>query len=199
MKYLLFILIHIAIYGKMQAQAVTNDTTTRARNKPTSLVTGQAIDLDNYAGKKILYIILPITPDTALSNQVERFQKKFSEKVVVLGLVNLKGKAADTITQQYSKLVNAGMLLSEGLKRRNASSAQSTSVIEWICEKRSASLENDQKEIGSKYFISEDGRLYAMLGADVPLDSPLMTSIVNTTVAKAIYQEDPSITPGKGN
>jgi hypothetical protein len=199
MKYLLLVLMNIAINGTLQAQTIKNDTAAGVRYKPTSLVTGQAIDLDNYAGKKLLYIVLPITPDTAVTNQVERFQKKFSDKVVVLGLVNLEGKAADTITRQYSKLVNAGMLLSEGLKRRKAGSTQRTSVIEWICEKRSAAAENEQKEIGSKYFISEDGRLYAMLGADVPLDSPLMPSIVNTTVAKAIYQEDPSITPGKGN
>lgn len=199
MKYLLFILIHIAINGTIQAQEVTNDTATRAGNKATSLVTGQVIDLDSYADKKLLYIILPIIPDTALNNQVERFQKKYSGKVVVLGLVSLRGKTADTVKQQYSKLVNAGMLLSEGLKNRHAGSAQRTSVLEWICEKRSASVENEQREIGSKYFISEDGRLYAMLGADVSLDSPLMPSIVNTTVAKAVYQEDPSVTPGKGN
>lgn len=197
MKYLLFVLINIVIIDKLEAQTFINDTVAKAKNKPASLVTGQAIDLDGYAGKKLVYIILPTTPDTALINQVERFQNKFSEKVVVLGLVNLKGKAADTVRQQYSKLVNAGILLSEGLKRRNAGSAQRTSVMEWICEKRSASPENEQKEIGSKYFISEDGRLFAMLGADVPLDSPLMPSIVNTTVVKAIYQEDPSITPVK--
>jgi hypothetical protein len=196
MKYLLFILIYIAISGTMQAQEAINDTTTRTGNKATSLVTGQVIELDSYAGKKLLYIVLPITPDTALSNQVERFQKKFSDKVVVFGLVNLRGKAADTIKQQYNKLVNAGMLLSEGVKNRHAGSGQRTSVMEWVCEKRSAS---EQREIGSKYFISEDGRLYAMLGADVSLDSPLMPSIVNTTVAKAVYQEDPSVTPGKGN
>jgi len=199
MKYLLLVLMNIAINITLVAQTITNDTATRVSNKPISLVNGRAIDLDNYAGKKLLYIILPMTPDTALINQVERFQMKFSNKIVVIGLVNLKGKAADTITRQYSKLVNEGMLLSEGLKRRNAGSTQRTSVIEWICEKRSASAENERKEIGSKYFISEDGRLYATLGADVSLDSPLMPSIVNTPVAKAIYQEDPSITPAKGN
>ncbi len=51
--------------------------------------------------------------------------------------------------------------------------------------------------MGSKYFISEDGRLFATLGPDMSLDAPLVYTLVHAQMPKAVFQEDPSISPNK--
>lgn len=158
---------------------------------------GSQIDLSGFSGKKLLYIVMPEKTDTGLVNQIERFQKKYGDQVQVIGIVK-QGTNYLQARSMMSKVIDKGMVVTEGIAARKQNSPQRESVLEWISEKRRASVESEQKEAGSKYFISEDGRLYATLGADMSLDSPLMPSIVNTTLAKAVYQEDPSLSPQKG-
>ncbi|MBO9205409.1 MULTISPECIES: thioredoxin domain-containing protein [Niastella] len=168
-----------------------------AANAQTSL-DGAAINLSGFAGKKLLYVVMPVNTDTALVNQIERFQKKFGDKVQVIAIVK-PGTNRLAVRSAISKVMDSGMIVTEGIASRKENSSQRESVMEWISEKRRISAESEQNEVGSKYFISEDGRLYVMLGADVSFDSPLMMSIVNARVAKAIYQEDPSLSPEQIN
>lgn len=191
-----FILLVVSNYSLL-AQRSVPDSSGKAVHKAVSLVSKQAIDVESYTDRKLVYIVLPAEPDTALTGQIERFQQRFEGKVKVIGLVSLEGKNEDTLARRYARLSQAGVLLSEGIKQRKEGSPQRTSVMEWVCEKRRALQESEQKEVGSKYFISEDGRLYAVLGADMPLDHPLMSSIVYATMPTAVYQEDPSLSPQK--
>jgi hypothetical protein len=183
MKCLLLMLIYIGAAGSLRAQTVKN-TAKDAEDKPTSLVTGQVIDLENYDGKRLLYVILPSTPDTAITNQVERFQKRFSDKVTVIGVIAVGNKSVDSIKQGYDKLSQAGAVLSEGLKKRKEDDAPRASVLGWLTEKMKQPGELAKREEGAKYFISEDGVLYATLGKDISLDSPIAASILKTRVPR---------------
>jgi hypothetical protein len=153
---------------------------------------GKAINLSGFNGKKILYIVVPEIIDTALVNQIGRFQKQFGDKVQVIAIVK-PGTSGQVVRSSMSKAIDSGMIVTAGIAARRQNSPERESVVEWISEKRRASAESELKEAGSKYFISEDGRLYAMLGPDMSLDNPLISSIVNAVVPKAIYQNDPSL------
>jgi hypothetical protein len=61
-------------------------------------------------------------------------------------------------------------------------------VIQWITS-RSNNRQADRYATGSKYFIAEDGRLYAQAGKDVNLDAPIIKSIINVNVPKAVMRK----------
>ncbi|PSL40813.1 hypothetical protein CLV51_1251, partial [Chitinophaga niastensis] len=48
---------------------------------------GQLLNLDAYAGKKLLYIVMPLDEDTAILGQITRFQNNYAGKIQVIALV----------------------------------------------------------------------------------------------------------------
>ncbi len=94
-------------------------------------------------------------------------------------------RKADAVKNVYQKSTQSGVLVSEGIKTRNANSEQRESVLEWITEKKEKRSVDDLDETGNKYFISEDGRLFATLGVETSLDDPIVSAIINTKVPQA--------------
>ncbi len=111
----------------------------------------QAINLKNFTGKKLLYVVMPDKSDTSLLNQIQRFQQKYSEKVQVIALVTPNGNRLSFKTS-LSKIADSGAVLSEGIKSRRANSPERESIMEWITEKRMSSAESAEKRIRLQIF-----------------------------------------------
>ncbi|WP_160715070.1 hypothetical protein [Chitinophaga solisilvae] len=126
-----------------------------------------APDLQQYAGKRLLYIILPAIEDTSLNNQLLRFRQQYKDTMPVIAL-------CPAVSRQ---LEEAGVVFTAGFPRTGTKDPRQ-SVLEWLTGRMPSIT-------GSKYFISEDGRLYAHLGPDIPLDLPLVRGIVLAAVPKS--------------
>ncbi|PSL40836.1 hypothetical protein CLV51_1241, partial [Chitinophaga niastensis] len=73
----IFILIMICCCGAYYCSAQQALTT----------LDGQLLNLDAYAGKKLLYIVMPLDKDTAILGQITRFQNNYAGKIQVIALV----------------------------------------------------------------------------------------------------------------
>jgi len=161
-------------------------------------INDKAIKIDSLQGKKIILIILPVVKDTAIINQLLRFQKKYEKQVQVIGLVNTQSgeTTKEFYKNTYGDASTAGITISEGIQPVEKVADERKSVIQWISS-RNNNRQLDRFATGSKYFISENGRLYAQLGKNTSLDDPFVKCIVNTQVPTAVtkVKEAPVPTP----
>lgn len=176
-------------------------TAQSARN--ISDVNNKAINLDSLQGKKILLIVLPLNKDTGIINQLLRFQKRYENRVQVIGLVNTRpgSPAKEFYKDAYNEATRSGITITEGLAHAEPVNNERVSVVQWVTGK-SNNRQADRFATGSKYFLSEDGRLYAQLGKELSLDDRIVQNIVNTNVPKAISrskQEPSKESPASNN
>jgi hypothetical protein len=177
MKKMLIILLINLIYQSSNAQSVRNITD--VNNKNTSI--------DSLNGTKLLIMVLPSQSDTALNNQLLRFQKMYAQKVKVIALVNVQTGAStkEFYATTYAAASRSGIIVSEGIASTEKADNERASIIQWMTGK-SKNRQQDHYAIGAKYFLSEEGRLYAHLGKETSLDDPLVKCIVNTKVPVAV-------------
>jgi hypothetical protein len=150
-------------------------------------INNNTISIKSLQGKKILLVVLPLQKDTAIINQLLRFQKKNEQRVTVIGLVTIQAGAPskDFYKETYTEASQKGITITEGLATVETVADERESVIQWLTGK-SNNRQLDRFANGSKYFLSEEGRLYAQLGKGTRLDDPLVACIVNTVVPKSV-------------
>jgi hypothetical protein len=153
-------------------------------------INNKATAIDSLKGIKLLIIVLPSQADTTISNQLLRFQKNYAQKVNVIALVPVQTgtTSKELYAANYEAVSQSGIIVSEGVAGTEKPDNERASVIQWLSGK-SNNRQQDLYVAGSKYFISEEGRLYAQLGKETSLDDPLVKSIINTQVPTAVFKE----------
>ena len=145
-------------------------------------VTNQPVHLDTMDGRKLLIVILPAQLDTALVGQLIRFQNRHGRQVRVFAIV-ASGTGAVTAASLngYGKLPSGGITVTEGIADNRTVSGPRSGMLQYLSRK-SRNRQIDHFAEGSKYFLSEKGRLFAQLGKNGSLDSPQADYIVQTHV-----------------
>ena len=179
LKYILLLLTGWAIGCTGFAQGI--------KNIAVKDVDGASVTAISNSGKKTLFIVLPSGVDTALTNQLVRFRERQGDKVQVVGILSVEdGYTADNrvvIKKAYKQLIENGMILTEGMHTRKSAGEQQSPLLKWLTDKGSnGHFDMDVSSPGQKFFVSEQGRLYGVLGAETSLDGRIIDKICNTTV-----------------
>lgn len=146
----------------------------------------QAIHLDTTDGRKLLIVILPLQPDTALVGQLVRFQQRHSQQLRIFGILPagtgvLTGASAQN---GYGNLPGTGITLTQGIGDTDSVAGPRGALLKYLSRK-SRNRQVDRFAEGSKYFLSEQGRLFAQLDKAGSLDSRVADYIVQTIVPGA--------------
>lgn len=183
MKYKLILLIMICL------TSVAVYAQTSIYDQAVNDIESNSISLSGYSGKKLLFIVLPLTSsDTTVRQQLLRFQQRYdSSRVRIIGLVAMEegysseNKAA--VEELYADNIQAGLLLTTGIAVRKSSGSSQAPLLQWLTNKdNNLHYDQDADEVGKKFFVSETGRLYAVLGASTPLDGRIIDRICNADV-----------------
>jgi hypothetical protein len=144
---------------------------------------GQTIPLDSPSGKKLLIVILPTIPDTALMGQITRFGQRHARQITILGIIahGAGPSMADSSGGGYVRLRQTGVWLTQGMAATDSASSIRQSVLRYLSAK-SRNRQTDRLAEGAKYFLSEKGRLFAQLGSHASLDSPVADYLLQTKV-----------------
>ena len=143
----------------------------------------EPVRLDTTDGRKLLIVLLPTGPDTALTGQLLRFQVRHGQTVRVIGVL-AQGTGALVMADaqnSYAKLPAAGITLTEGMAETDSIAGVRGGLLKYLSRK-SRNRQNDPFAEGAKYFLSEKGRLFAQLGRAGSLDSRVADYIVQTHV-----------------
>ena len=173
MKLLYFLL--LTVMGGMAVRAQSPGYILDALHKP--------VHLDTADGRKLLVVLLPAEPDTALTGQLLRFQARHRQQVRVIGVLasGAGGAVMANLQTGYGRLPAAGITLTEGLADTDSAAGPRGGLLKYLSRK-SRNRQNDRFAEGGKYFLSEKGRLFAQLGKKDSLDSRVADYIVQTKV-----------------
>jgi len=146
-------------------------------------IDGNKIELSQYKGKKILFILLPLSDqDTTVSiNDIARLQTKYKSSLVIIGIpseeAGYKTEDADKLKKIYSD-ANANIIIAEGMKVKKGTGQ--SPLFQWLTNKdMNHHFDQDVEGVGSKFFVDEKGNLYAVLSLKASLYAPMIDKIVN--------------------
>jgi hypothetical protein len=176
MKYLLkFLSVLCFIYSGFQGFSQTVYTQ-RLEN-----IDGDSIGLHAMAGNKMMFIVLPLSKDS-LSAQVIAFAGGV-HNIKVIGILSYEAgytlAKRDSIRAMYATsniYLTAGMYIQKG--------ASQSPFMQWLTDyNKNNHFNKDAAGIGTKFFVNEQGILYSFLSPAVPLSSPVVAKVINTSVA----------------
>jgi glutathione peroxidase len=152
-------------------------------------IDGQKIELSQYKGKKLLFILLPLSAQdaTVSVNDLAQLQTKYQGSLVVIGIpaeeAGYKKQDADKL-KKMCREAGANIIIAEGMKTKKG--AEQSSLFQWLTNKDlNRHFDQDAAGVGSKFFIDENGELYAVLGPRTALSSPLMDRVVTRATGKS--------------
>lgn len=141
---------------------------------------GNDIELSQYKGKKLLFIVLPLSAEDTTVNvkQLAQLQDKYRSTLVVVGVPSIeagfKPHNADKVKKLYKE---AHILVTEGMNVKKG--GQQATLFQWLTSKeQNGHFDLDVKGVGSKFFVDEGGELYAVMGPNFILTHPLMDKIL---------------------
>ncbi len=169
MKKLLFIvwLCGWAMIGNSQSiytQSITN-------------IDGGTVSLNTYQGKKIVFMIAPIKEaDSMKLNEIIAFAAKYPDSVKLVGIMSIDDGYVDSnkasIKSMYqSKGIN--ILLTQGMNTKKVAGANQGAIMKWLTDQTmNKRFDDDAGGVGQMFFVNEVGKLYSVLIAQTPLNSP---------------------------
>lgn len=181
MKILLLMLVTLLIHGMAAAQS-------SIYVQPVRDIDGKSIQLANYSTKKIMFILLSVNDaDVAFTDQLLRFQERWDDSIHVIGIIVMEdgytAEQKEELKALYAPHMKAGLVLTEELYVRKESDMLQSPLVRWLTNKHiNLHFNEDADEVGTKFFVSQAGELYAVLGADIALDAPLINKVVDAPI-----------------
>jgi glutathione peroxidase-family protein len=139
---------------------------------------GDSLQLDAYGGKKLLFVVIPHNADSSFE-QVKQFALRYKDTVVVFGIPSREDGYQDAMKSSILSLYgNLPIVVLEAQFTRKTSTGQSN-LMSWLTTRtKNRHFDTDASGIGSKFFVDQTARLYAVFPPRVSLQSPLINKVV---------------------
>jgi hypothetical protein len=161
-KYILCILLFVSLPVCAQTSIydlsfITPDSTT--------------IALQTYAGHKICFVIAPLTDDSML----QQLKAQVDTSFIMIGIVSTPTDSLQALYEGSGIILTAPMNIYKG-------DGQSP-LMQWLTDYTKNGLFNeDATGVGQRFFVSENGRLYALLSKETPVNDPVVQQVLSTQV-----------------
>ena len=147
-------------------------------------IDGRIIQLQNYKGKKMLFLVIPFSgTDTTISaGEIAALQTMHPDVTVFavppedLGYVDEDQPKLKSLFRSFS----SNFILTESMNVKKASGAKQSPILQWLTDKnKNRHFDNDVRGIGQKFFVDERGELYAVIGPEIKLSNPMIEQIAS--------------------
>lgn len=150
-------------------------------------IDGSPIQLNQYRGKKLLFIILPVSAhDTTISmDDIVKLQTKYKSSVVFIGIPPNDAEYGTKDPGELRRLYKSApdLVVTESMKVKKG--AGQSLLFQWLTNKNmNRHFDHDAEGVGSKYFVDESGELYAVLGPHFKLTNSLIARVFSRTPQK---------------
>ena len=151
-------------------------------------IDGAKTDLLQYKGKKMLFIILPLSAEdtTVTIGEITSLQTKHQGSLAIIGIPSEEAGFTNGDKDKLKKLykdVTGNFIIAEGMKVKKGE--QQSALFQWLTSKnKNRHFDQDVQGVGTKFFVDEAGELYAVMGPELRLGHPLMDKIVLREQAK---------------
>ncbi|MBS1511482.1 MAG: hypothetical protein JST86_11615 [Bacteroidetes bacterium] len=150
-------------------------------------IEGNNQSLSAFAGKKILFITLPVqqSPNAdSVLHALDSVSTTYSSTLIVIGTPAYEDgftPANKTLLQQwYRSILNNSIVITDGLYTRKTSGTQQHPLYQWLTDKnKNGSFDQDVTGIKNKFIVWNDGALTSVLGAPVRINSTVINDLLH--------------------
>ncbi|HEY8401161.1 MAG TPA: hypothetical protein VIK89_07865 [Cytophagaceae bacterium] len=176
MKSILFLFLSVLFSTNLLAQAPS------FYSQPLKDIDGNVIDLNTYTGKKVLVIVVPVNPVDSILVQLDSFAVKHGNRISIIGVLAEEfGYQIENKTAIKAMYAGKNLVLTEGMQVRKAAGEDQSALLQWLTDKtKNGHFNMDAWGVGHKYFIGEEGRLFAVMPAKTKLSESIIDRIVNS-------------------
>jgi len=144
-------------------------------------IDGNQVSANTFISKKVLFIIIPLSATDSLFTQLQAFRSRYDDTVKIVGIPSFEDGFQTSNSTTLKNLYNPlGIILTEGMYTKKSSPNQSV-LAKWLTDKtKNRHFDADSKGIGSKFFVSGTGRLFAVMPPQTLLGSQIINRIVRS-------------------
>ena len=145
-------------------------------------IDGANVSLLSYMGSKTLFLIAPSRPaDSAELKELAAFNVRYGDTIKIVGILSFEDGYVDSnkmaIKAMYQhKGIN--LLLTEGMYTKKSAANQSALMKFLTWQSLNKRVDDDAMGRGHKFFVNENGKLYATLIPQASLFSAAVKRIV---------------------
>lgn len=151
-------------------------------------IDGNATVLSQYKGKKLLFLVLPppsLDPRVSVQ-EIAQLQAKYQSSLLIIGIPayeeGYKKQDVDNLIKTY-RADSANIILTEGMNVKKGTGQ--SPLFQWLTNKdMNRHFDREVQGGGSKFFVDEGGNLYAVMGPELKLTSPLIDRILSKSPIK---------------
>ena len=145
-------------------------------------INGDSVSLSSLAGKKVLFFITALSQSDSNFSQLQAFKNRYRDSIQVIGILSFEdgyhSNNASAIRRLYN---NMGIILTEGMYTKKSSGNNQSPLMKWLTDKnKNMHFDIDAKGIGQKFFVSQVGRLYAVMSPESSLASFFIDKVVHS-------------------
>lgn len=140
-------------------------------------IEGKSIDLSNFKGKKMLFIMLPssATDSSVTAGDLSVFLEKYKSELVVIGITGIETGIENMDEKKQKNFCmneSYNFVLIESMQFEKEAADQQSSLYQWLTNKdKNGHFDLDKIETGQKFFVNESGELHAVMGPETKLDN----------------------------
>jgi glutathione peroxidase-family protein len=147
---------------------------------------GNNKSMQDFQGKKLLVLVLPVTnssADSTFLHRVDSFSRRYADSVTFVGVpaqeFGYQGAKAGTLLSYYRGILGPQIWLSQGMFVERASGSRQSALFSWLTHSnQNLQFDQEVKGVGQKYFIDGSGNLYGALSAAVTLRDSLFLKML---------------------
>jgi hypothetical protein len=148
-------------------------------------INGETKALSGYHSKKMVFFILSGNEADSTLSTLAAFCTKYKDSAVVLGILSIEDGYSEgnkAVVKDRYKSKCPGIVLTEGMYTRMASAGQSE-LMQWLTHVEQ-NRHGDQEITGPgwKFFVDEEGMLYAGMPPRLALTSPFIQRIMSKPI-----------------
>ncbi len=155
-------------------------------NQPLKNIDGNTINLNTYRGKKIIFIVLPLsTQDNSVSvSELVNLQAQ-DDSLIIIGVPSIEMGYTNAATANLKALyANAGanFILAEGMKVKKSSGTAQAPLFQWLTNMtQNQHFNMDVKTTGYKFLVNGKGRLCDVMGPQLRLSNPIINRVLTNS------------------
>jgi glutathione peroxidase len=142
-------------------------------------IDGGSVSLSTYEGKRILFIIAPVSAaDSLRLDEIKTFQQRYGkDTLAIIGIMsNEDGYSAgnNTAIKNLYQTREIEIVLTGGMYTKKSAGANQSSLLQWLTEKdQNRRFDFDANGIGHKFFVSKGGKIFGSLLPNTSLADPV--------------------------
>ena len=147
---------------------------------------GTTQSLSAYQGKKILFIILPVTKtddDSTYLDTLNAMDTRHSDSLVMIGVLSYEDGYFDdslyNLQPWFQSMLDSNFVITSGMSTRKASVYQDP-VFAWLTNaSQNGHFDYDVQGTDEKFFLNASGELYGVFDPSQKLDEPTLEAMLD--------------------